>query len=423
MGSGHQTRRDSAQMLFPIGTARRLPKAFLALAIAVGTLLAASLTATAVRAVTTERASSAVESGPQPVTSHGPQPVTSHGPQPVTSHGPQPTSHLVPATIASDCSVDVTAALLKWIGSIPDNSILSFRAAKCYRIDGTVELSSRSRLILQGNGSTFRSLTPMVGGDKADDQRAMFRVIASSTISFENMAIVGSYAHGGTFDVSLQHAHAIDLRGTSAVVENVNMSNVAGDCLYFGLGYDNVTKSSGSAHDSTCTSIGRNGISVTAGQGITVKRMTLDKIGYIAFDVEPNVGTGWGASTILFDSNAIKSYYLYAFSVVENGPINDITFANNRVIGQGLRAAMGSPLNRGFRPQNIAFIGNSSDTRQAAPAFNAANVDALTITGNTVPLTSGTMAHVDRSCKTFVSNNTFTGGIRQVVISNPVTSC
>ena len=351
-------------MLFPMATAPRLPKAFLALAIAAGTLLAASLIAVGVRAVTTERAGSAVGSGPEPVTSHGPQSVTSHGPQSVTSHGPQSvTSHLVPATIASDCSVDVTAALLKWMGSIPDNSILSFGAAKCYRIDGTVELSSRSELILQGNGSTFKSLTPMVGGSKADDQRAMFRVIASNAINFENMAIVGSYAHGGTFDASLQHAHAIDLRGTSAVVENVSMSNVAGDCLYFGLGYDNVTKSSGNAHDSTCTSIGRNGISVTAGKGITVKGMTLDKVGYIAFNVEPNVGQSWGASNIVFDSNIIKAYYLYAFSIVENAPISDVTFANNRVVGHGLRAAVGNLLDQNFRPRNITFSGNSSDTR------------------------------------------------------------
>jgi hypothetical protein len=336
---------------------------------------------------------------------------------------PPANSHLVPATIASDCSADATAALLKWIVSIPDNSILSFAPAKCYRIDGTLELRNRIGLTFQGNGATFRSFTPMVTGNVADDQRAMFRVIASSAISFENMAIVGSYTHGGTLDKSLQHAHAIDLRGTSAVVANVTMSNVAGDCVYFGLGYDNVTKSSGSAHDSTCTSIGRNGISVTAGQGITVKRMTLDKVGYIAFDVEPNVGQGWGASTVLFDSNAIKSYYLYAFSVVENAPINDITFTNNRVIGQGLRAAISNPSNRSFRPQNVALIGNSSDTRQPAAAFNVDNVDVLSITGNTVPLTSGTMAYVDRSCKINVSNNIFTGGTRQVVTSNPATTC
>jgi hypothetical protein len=329
----------------------------------------------------------------------------------------------VPATLASDCSLDVTAALLKWIGAIPDNSVLSFGSAKCYRVDGTVELSNRSGLVLQGNGSTFKSRTPMVGGNKADDQRAMFRVIDSSAISFENMAIVGSYAHGGTFDASLQHAHAIDLRGTSAVVENVSMSNVAGDCLYFGLGNDNVTKSSGSANDSTCNSIGRSGISVAAGKGITVKGMSLDKVGFATFNVEPNAGPGWGASNILFESNIIKTYRLHAFSVVESAPISDVTFANNRVVGQGLKAAVGNQMHGNFRPRNITFSGNSSDTRQSTVAFNAENVDLLTITGNNVPLTSGTLASVERSCKVSVSNNTFVGGTREVATINPVTSC
>jgi hypothetical protein len=495
-------------MLFPMATAVRLPKAYLALVIAVlATLLATSLIPTAARAATTQTASCVdgggvrwyakaiwggtytAADGTQKVsidyagwtTKAGKRPTDSivrsydgsgrllqtlswtgvfdyrfgsaykvrnplnppsspgrayvrvtlgvdgdgFGPCTVTFTSPVMAAnlHLVPATIASDCSADVTAALLTWIVSIPDNSILSFGPAKCYRIDGTIELRNRIGLTFQGNSATFRSLTPMVTGNVADDQRAMFRVIASSAISFKNMAIVGSYTRGGTLDRSLQHAHAIDLRGTNAVVANVTMSNVAGDCVYFGLGYDNVTKSSGSAHDSTCTSIGRNGISVTAGQGITVRHMTLDKVGYIAFDVEPNVGQGWGASNVSFDSNVIKAYYSHAFSIVENAPISDITFANNRVVGKGLRAAIGNPFNRNFRPRNITFTSNSSDTRQSAAAFNVENVDVLTITGNVVPLISGTMASVDRSCKINVSNNTFTGGTRQLYTINPVTSC
>jgi hypothetical protein len=313
--------------------------------------------------------------------------------------------------------------LVKWIGSIPDNSVISFESGKCYRIDGTVELSHRSGLTLQGNGSTFKSRTPMVAGSKADDQRAMFRVIDSSAISFENLAIVGSYTQGGSFDPSLQHAHAIDLRGASAVVENVKMSNVAGDCLYFGLGSDDVTKSSGSAHDSTCNSIGRSGVSVAAGKGISVKRMTVDKVGFASFNVEPNSGPGWGASDVLFDSNIIKTYRLHAFSIVESAPISDVTFTNNNVVGQGLKAAVGNQLHGNFRPRNVTFSGNSSDTRQSTVAFNAENVDVLTITDNDVPLTSGTLASVERSCKVKVSNNTFDGGYREVATIDPVTNC
>src|SRR5215203_5657903 len=107
---------------------------------------AARTTAPAPAATTTAPAPAATTTAPAPAATTT---------APATTQQPVP-SHLVPATLASNCSVDVTAALLKWIGSIPDNSILTFGAAKCYRIDGTVELSNRSGLILQGNGSTFK---------------------------------------------------------------------------------------------------------------------------------------------------------------------------------------------------------------------------------------------------------------------------
>ena len=88
------------------------------------------------------------------------------------------------------------------------------------------------------------------------------------------MTIVGSYANGGVHTESLQHAHGIDLRGTHGVVENVSMSDLAGDCVYFGLG---ASRSSGDVRDSSCRRIGRNAVSVTAGDDIRVARVTTDR--------------------------------------------------------------------------------------------------------------------------------------------------
>src|SRR5207244_10906720 len=68
-------------------------------------------------------------------------------------------TYQVPSSIANDCSVDVTSALLSWIGSVPDYSTLSFGTNACYRIEGTLEFSGRKGLDFEGNGSTFRSLT------------------------------------------------------------------------------------------------------------------------------------------------------------------------------------------------------------------------------------------------------------------------
>jgi IPT/TIG domain len=326
------------------------------------------------------------------------------------------TTYQVPSSIPADCSVDVTSQLLSWIGSVPDNSVLSFGANGCYRIEGTLELRNRAGLDLEGNGATFRSF------NAPSDQRAIWRVIDSSGFVFHNMTIIGSYTKGGTLDSSLQHAHAIDLRGTSAEVSSVSMSNLAGDCVYFGLGYSSATRSSGSVHDSTCVGTSRNAVSLTAADNVLVTRVTTDKIGLTAFDVEPNVGTGFGSNGATFDSNKIGSYYLYAFAVVEDEPVSNQSFTNNVVSGRGLRIGIVSG-GGSYRASNITISGNSDTNSQVPAAIEGDNVDTLTITGNTIPLTSGTMAAIDNTCNAAVSNNSYPGGTSQYTITNTPASC
>jgi hypothetical protein len=227
------------------------------------------------------------------------------------------------------------------------------------------------------------------------------------------MTLVGSYANGGTLTDSLQHAHAIDLRGTDVVVENVSMSDLAGDCVYFGLGAD---RSSGDVRDSSCRRIGRNAVSVVAGDDIRVERMTTDRIGYIAFDVEPNTGAGNGSSRVVFDSNRIGSYYMKAYTVIGNAPVSDQKFTNNTVVGQGLKIGV---IDRSHRPQRLTITGNSSDTPTAPAAMNLDGIDGATVSSNTVPMTSGTMAQVGSSCNVNVSGNSYPGGSNEASVSNP----
>jgi hypothetical protein len=326
-------------------------------------------------------------------------------------------SYDAPSTVASDCSVDVTNALLSWIGTIPNNSTLVFRSGGCYRIEGTLEFRNRTGLTFEGNGATFQSF------DAPEDQRALWRAVDSASIAFRNMTIKGSYANGGLHDPSTQHAHAIDLRGTSAEVANVTMSDLAGDCIYFGLGYTSaLNPSSGSVADSNCLRIGRNAISVTAGNDIRVERVTTDKVGFIVFDVEPNIGPGWGAQRVTFDHNTIGSYYLYAYAIVENASIADQTFSNNRI---GVGRYVAGVVNPGasVRPRNVTITGNSLASPESSPAMEFRLVDGLTVTGNTVPMAGGTMATVDGSCSVDVSGNSYSGGSSEVLIRNTPASC
>jgi hypothetical protein len=307
--------------------------------------------------------------------------------------------------VPSGCSTDATGALLAWIATVPDGATLQLGAGACYRVEGTLELRNR-RITVDGNGATLRSYNAPA------DSRAIWR-LWDSEFALRNLTIVGSYANGGVHDTTLQHAHAIDLRGTRATIERVAMSDLAGDCVYFGLG---ARRSSGALRDSSCRRIGRNGVSVTAGDDIRVERVTTDRIGYIVFDVEPNVGTGFGSQRVAFDANTIGTYYMKAYTVLGNAPIATQSFTNNRVVGDSLRIGIAD---RGYRPSGVTIAGNTSDTPAPNNAMSLYGITGLSVSANTVPLTIGTMAYVSGGCNVQVSGNQYPGGSREAYITAP----
>jgi hypothetical protein len=377
---------------------------------------------------------------PSPTASTSPSPTASATPtaSPTATGSPTPTASAtptqtstpsgiaVPTSIAADCSVDVAPALTSWIASVPDGSTLLFGSGRCYRVESTIELRGRRGLTFEGNGATFRSINPMTSGAYTDDQRAVWRVIASTGFTFTNMTVTGAYAKGGTFDAGLQHAHGFDLRGTTATLSAVTVSNVAGDCFYFGLGYDGVTRSSGSVRESSCSSTGRNGFAASAANNVSVSDVAFDKIGFTVVDLEPNVGTftastGWGTSNVSAAGNSIGSYFLYAFAVVENAPNTDDSFVNNSVTGsRGLRVGVVAP-GGSVRPATVVISGNVAtvSTSTWSPAMEIHNVDGLTVTNNVVPIGYGPMATVDKSCNVNVSGNSYPGGNAQSTVTSP----
>jgi hypothetical protein len=317
----------------------------------------------------------------------------------------RPARFHVPSWVPSGCSTDAAAPIRSWIASVPDHSTLVFDAGACYRVESPLELRGRS-LAIDGHGATFRSFDP------PEDQRAVWRAW-DSTVAFRDMTIVGAYADGGVHVEALQHAHAIDLRGTYGAVERVSMSDLAGDCVYFGLGRG---RSSGYVRDSSCRRISRNAVSVTAGDDIRVTRVTTDRIGYVAFDVEPNEGPGNGSARVVFAGNTIGSYGVKAYTVIGNAPVVDQVFADNRVVGQGLKiGTRDGP----YRPRRVRITGNRSDTPTAPAAMNLQGLDDVAVTGNTVPMLGGSLVQALRSCGVRVAGNAFPGGLRQAAAVGP----
>ncbi len=338
---------------------------------------------------------------------------------------PPPTTFNVPGTVNDTCATDDTASLLAWFAQVPDGSTLQFGAGKCYRIEGTLELTGRNGLTFNGGGSTFRSLDAMTTGSSTDDQRAMWRIDNSTGITMTNMTLWGAYTHGGTLDNSLQHAHAIDLRGTQANIGgSMTIEDFAGDGIYFGL-YGASGQSSGSAHDLTITSMGRQAISFVAANGVTVgPNVIAGIVGYDIYDIEPNVGIGPGVQNVTINGTTINgSYAQNVLAIIEQRPESGIRFTNNTADGVGMKITAGDPNGVGFRPTGITITGNTSNTAQAPTAFILDNADNVLVTGNTIPMTSGMFAASDNGCNVSISGNTYTGGSTQAYITNTNSSC
>jgi hypothetical protein len=71
-----------------------------------------------------------------------------------------PTIYKVPRKISDNCSAPVEGKIMAWLATVPDGSTVQFEAGRCYGQDGTITLSGRSGLVIDGQGSEFRALTP-----------------------------------------------------------------------------------------------------------------------------------------------------------------------------------------------------------------------------------------------------------------------
>ena len=71
--------------------------------------------------------------------------------------GPPAGTHAVPASIASDCSRDVHTELNVFFARVPDGATVRFPSGGCYAQGDRIEVRDKSRLTIDGNGSTFRS--------------------------------------------------------------------------------------------------------------------------------------------------------------------------------------------------------------------------------------------------------------------------
>jgi len=330
---------------------------------------------------------------PTPAPTPGPTPTPTPTPTPAATPTPTPTPTAVsgisvPSSIDATGTTDVSSTLKTWLGTVPNGSTIVFKAGGTYRMTTGVTLSNRSNLVFEGQGATLRS-----SGTEAITSSLFYLNFGNSGIVIRNFNLVGNSPTPGVYTSSGEHQHGIAIRGgTNVTIENVTISAVWGDGMYVNNDANGVR-----FRDSNVKSNGRMGVAIISANDVTVERVAFDKVGYGAFDIEPNSSTNI-VTNVRFLNNTVGSISLV-------GP-NGFFFGANGAVGSTVRnvTVSGNTIDNDLlytyvtiypnRRQNIVVTNNTSRIAGSGTILRFAGVDGLTVTGNVQPLTSGTLISV-----------------------------
>jgi hypothetical protein len=309
----------------------------------------------------------------------------------------------VPSSIDATGSSDASAALNAFIKATPDGSTIVFPAGGTYRLNQGLVLTNRHNLVFEGNGATLRANnagSTWLGGPFNINQ-------GNSYITIRNFTLVGSNSNTTTvYNPGQENQHGVGIWGSTNIeVAHNTISHTFGDGVYVS-GNDSTHVSSDSVwiHDNTFTYAGRSGIALTAASHVTVERNSFDKVGLHVFDIEPDYA--YQVDTfVTFRNNTVGSYSLsgsylgFFFNIVSlaAATVHDVTVTGNTVTGNphagydGTARALNTKVNLS-RSARIVFTSNTSPTAAGGPVLYFAYVDGVTVTGNTQPLLSGSLA-------------------------------
>jgi hypothetical protein len=234
-----------------------------------------------------------------------------------------PAVSIVPANVDRTCRTDVTAPLNAWLASVPDSWTARFQGGGCFRIDGTLRLTDRSNLVVDGDGAVF--WPGIVGGGG----RVAWRLVGGTRVTLENMTINGANPHG-LYDPSLESQHGVEIQGTTYVdINHTIIKATFGDFIYFAA--SKTAQSTGYVHQNTLTTAGRNGVTVVAGSHITIDHNSISHVTYAMIDLEPSHALA-GAFAIIIDSNTFGPGARYMVGVITTyGSVHDVVVTNNRL--------------------------------------------------------------------------------------------
>ena len=308
----------------------------------------------------------------------------------------------------------MTKELQAFLSQVPHHAVIAFPAGARYRIEGTLIVSSKNDLYIDGNGATFFATVPFVEGDNPRIRSQwQFRDISNLTV--EDMVIRGAHPNGGNvpeaYVEQYEAQHGINILGGERIeIRNVSISDVYGDFVYVGgspfkvLGFPrNVW-----IHDNFFRRNGRQGVAVTAASDVVIERNDIADTRRATFDLEPGTESG-SVRNIWIRENKVGPGRLLFVAGHGYGQVSDIYIQNNVLTGHPLSIDMAAP--GGVRRQNVVVTGNTSDSaigNGQGVMLRFVGYDYITVRNNQQRGQIGRdmyMVGTMRSCKVDVADN------------------
>lgn len=314
---------------------------------------------------------------PVPPAAPGPRPF----PAPVTTG-----SYSVPASIDATGRTDVSSALISFIASVPNGSVINFPSGGVYGITKSIKVGyGRHNLVIDGHGATIRYLSSLASNE---NYSVWYDFGGGSYLTFENFNLVGGSTSPGVFSSGGTGQHGVLVQSNEVEVAGNTISAVWGDAVFI------ESSTNVWVHDNHVVSAGRNGLAIISGTNITAERNAVDRAGYTTFDIEPNTSSEASTNVVLRNNSA--GTWTNSFLSVEGShtgaPINGVTVTGNTINGGTLLTVID---NGGTsRMTSITFSNNSSAVPGYGPVLRFAHIDGLTVTGNVQPLRSGSLASI-----------------------------
>jgi hypothetical protein len=221
---------------------------------------------------------------------------------------------------------------MAWLATVPDGSTVQFGAGRCYGQDGTVTLTGRNNLVIDGQGSEFRALT--LGGS----HRSNWRFVGGSDLTVRNLAVRGSNPEG-TYDHAVEWQHGFDVEGVQGMtLSGVQARDTWGDGvdLWHGAASPACGDDASSARDvqisgALLEGIGRQGVAVVDAEDVTLQDSTIGPVAWANVDLETDDGCEL-ARHVTVTGNSFGSN---GWGVIVNGgfgadpQVGDLTVSDN----------------------------------------------------------------------------------------------